>query len=231
MEENAQRNLCGSTEGRIASGSVDDAREFETTIHQRLLDGDRVASEELVRAYLPRLVNTLRNELWQRDHAVLVDAAIDALFAYVQRPTLYDPVKSGLFTYLMISARGDLLNAVTRNVARSKHEIAITSVEDERDRRNIIMDRADPGVPDQARRIEIIYGREIATKLRRAITDPRDWKMLELMSDGVRDTNSYCEILGIEKLSSVEQRKLVKQNKDRLKKQLERFRAGLRAKD
>jgi RNA polymerase sigma-70 factor, ECF subfamily len=212
-------------------GSVDNARESEITIHQRLLDGDSVASEELVRAYLPRLVSTLRKELWQRDRTVLVDAAINALFAYVLRPALYDAEKSGLFTYLMISARGDLLNAVTRNVTRSKHEIAIASVEDERDRWNIITDRADPAVPDQARRIEIMYGRELATRLRRAITDPKDWRMLELMSDGVRDTNSYCEILGIEKLSPAEQRKVVKQNKDRLKKQLERFRAGLRAKD
>jgi hypothetical protein len=76
-----------------------------------------------------------------------------------------------------------------------------------------------------------MYGRELATKLRQEITDPKDWKMLELMSDGVRDTSSYGEILGIEKLGPVEQRKLVKQNKDRLKKQLERFRAGLRAED
>lgn len=206
---------------------MNDTKEFEASIHRRLLAGDSVAPEELVRAYLRRLVNILRRGFWQRDDTIFVDAAIDALFSYIQNPNLYDPEKSRLLTYLAMAARGDLLNAVNKNVARGKHEIIASSVEDDRDRRNIVMDRADPGVPDGARRIDVIYGRELASKLRREITDSKDWKVLELMSERVRDTKSYSEVLGIDNLSEDEQRKLVKQHKDRLNKQLQRFRAGL----
>jgi RNA polymerase sigma-70 factor, ECF subfamily len=209
---------------------VNASQEFELSIHRRLLAGDSVASEELVTAYLSRLVKTLRKRLWQRDDAVLVNAAIDALFSYIQRPNLFDPEKSSLFSYLAMAARGDLLNAVDKEVTRRKHEIAVNSVEDERDRRNIVLDRVDPGAPDERRRVEIMYGRELAKKLRKEIVDPRDWKLLELMYDGVRDTRSYAVLLDADGLSEKEQQRLVKQHKDRLNKQLERFRARLHGK-
>jgi hypothetical protein len=209
---------------------VDPAKEFELSIHRRLLTGDNVAPEELVEAYLRRLVNTLRKGFWQHDETIFADAAIDALFSYIQKPMSYDPERSGLFNFLAMAARKDLLNAVKRKVTRTKHEVVVSSVEDERDRRNIEMDPADPSVPGETRRINIIYGREVTSKLRHEIRDPKDWKLLELMSDRVRDTKSYVEVLGISNLSGDEQRRMVKQHKDRLGKQLERFGAKLRAK-
>jgi hypothetical protein len=44
----------------------------------------------------------------------------------------------------------------------------------------------------------------------------------------VRKTAAYAEILGIQDRNTLEQRKLVKQHKDRLKKQLERLGARRR---
>jgi hypothetical protein len=209
---------------------VDANTEFELAIHRRLLAGDNVAPAELVVAYLGRLVNTLRANFRQYDETIFVDAATDALFSYIQNPTSYDPSKLKLFSYLAMAAKRDLLNAVQKKVTRKKHEIVVSAVEHERDRRNMQMEAVDPNAPDEARSVDILHGRQLAHKLRGEISDPRDWKLIELMLDGVRDTGSYSELLGATNLSKEEQRKLVKQHKDRLGKQLERFGAGLNAK-
>jgi len=60
------------------------------------------------------------------------------------------------------------------------------------------------------------------------ITDPRDRQLLQLLRTGERKTAAYAEILGIQDHNAMEQRKIVKQHKDRLKKQLERLGVKLR---
>ena len=60
------------------------------------------------------------------------------------------------------------------------------------------------------------------------ITDPRDRRLLQLLRAGERKTAVYAEVLGIQDRDAMEQRKIVKQHKDRLKKQLERLGVKLR---
>jgi len=51
----------------------------------------------------------------------------------------------------------------------------------------------------------------------RAVVDEQDRRLLQLMLDGVRKTEAYADVLGIAHLGINEQRKIVKQHKDRIK--------------
>lgn len=54
------------------------------------------------------------------------------------------------------------------------------------------------------------------------ITDPTDLRVVALMVAGVRETSKYAVAMGIMDSPITEQRKLVKQCKDRIKKVFER---------
>ncbi len=54
------------------------------------------------------------------------------------------------------------------------------------------------------------------------VTTTTDRKLVELMMDGVRETSAFAAVLGIVHLSDKDQRKAVKQHKDRLKKAIQR---------
>jgi len=198
--------------------------QFELSIHGRLLAGaDPTASAELFEHYQSRLVSVLRASFWQRDDSLIIDAATDALFNYILNPASYDPQKSPLFNYLVLAAKGDLINAVNKKVSRLKTEINISAVENEEFGGNKVTEAVDTEAADETRRLRIIYGRELATKLLREISDPTDRAILSLMIDNVRETTEYASVLGITKLPQSEQRKRVKMHKDRIGKQLERF--------
>jgi hypothetical protein len=54
------------------------------------------------------------------------------------------------------------------------------------------------------------------------LEEPRDRAILRLMMDGVRETEEYAEVLQVHDLAQEEQREIVKRNKDRIKKTLQR---------
>ena len=206
------------------------ANDFEVSIHQRLVSGEPTASAELFEHYQGRLVNVLRKLLWQRDESMVIDAATDALFEFIRNPGSYDPAKSPLFNYLVLAAKRDLINAVSKKVTREQSEIAMCDVEDDESGGNKIEETVDQNAPDDLRRVRIMYGREVASKLMEEMSNPTDRAILSLMVDNVRETMEYASILGITNLSASEQRKRVKLHKDRIGKQLERFGERLRGK-
>jgi hypothetical protein len=59
-------------------------------------------------------------------------------------------------------------------------------------------------------------------KIEQIIPDPVDQELIVLLLDGVRQTEKYATILSITDQPIEDQRKIVKQHKDRLKKQLQR---------
>lgn len=46
----------------------------------------------------------------------------------------------------------------------------------------------------------------------------KDQQLVAMMMDGIRETEEYAKVLGIEHLSSSEQKEVVKNHKDRIKK-------------
>jgi RNA polymerase sigma-70 factor, ECF subfamily len=195
------------------------SKEFSRQIHQRLLAKDPVAPSELAEAMLIPLSRRLRGFFRAVDEELIYDAAVDAILTYVQHPESYNQEKSGLFTFLTISARGDLLNLLKKEGKRKKHEFFSESVElteASRNRRESLQSSDEMGP------LEILEHREALKLISNLIEGPRDRDLLELMLAGERKTSAFARTLGLENLDAAEQRKIVKQHKDRLKKRLER---------
>src|SRR5690242_3411321 len=59
-------------------------------LHRRLLDGDRVASEEIMESLLPRLVCELQRKFPTTDAHLVSDGVTDALLNYSEKPAAFD---------------------------------------------------------------------------------------------------------------------------------------------
>src|SRR5262245_2090760 len=97
---------------------------------QRLRDGDPAAPEEFCDRYLPVLRS---DRYWRvagvRDDHMVVDAAIDAVFDFGQRPHRYDPARKSVLGYLRMAARGNLLNALERERRHTTRRAPLEPVE------------------------------------------------------------------------------------------------------
>lgn len=193
---------------------------FARRIHRRLLSGDPTAPARLARAYLEPVVDHLRARFPDvRDRDLLWDAAADAILNYAEDPSTYDPQKRGLFGYLKMSARGDLLNALDRESRRKNVELDVVGGNrlQEDDEEEYASEKDPEAVARSDETMRRVYD---------ALPDPRDHQILHLMMDQVRETRAFAEVLGIETKDEAEQRRIVKRNKDRIKKRIQRL--GLR---
>ena len=213
---------------------MSEATDFDRQIHERLLAGSLTASVELAEAYLELLVRGLRRRFPVRevpDETLLRDAATDALLDYVERPEQYDPDRLALLPYLTMAAYGDALNALQKESRRTRRLISLDAALDP-------VEEAGHGGNEILRALAvedtIAYDgdeervRELMERVRAAVPDERDRRLLALLLDGVRETPPYAAILGVEHLPREEQQATVKRNKDRLKKVLTRLGVKLR---
>lgn len=198
--------------------------EFSKQIHQRLLEGDPTAPSELALAYLERLVRRLHVRFPEiLDHNLLDDAAADAILNYAEHPSRFNPSKSSLATYLEMSSRGDLLNALDREARRRKRELPLEVVEQGGSDRNILMRENELERTGQECAATGPARPDLINKMLESITDPRDQQLLQLMLDGERNTKAFAAVLGLEESGESELRRVVKRHKDRLKKRLQRL--------
>jgi hypothetical protein len=93
--------------------------------HERLLAGDRVASEELAALLLRPLVERLEHR-WPRwaNIEVLYDAAVDVFLDYVAAPERYDLELKTLLGWLEFAAHRDLTNRYRSTRQRRALELA-----------------------------------------------------------------------------------------------------------
>jgi hypothetical protein len=182
-------------------------------VHQRLLAGDSVAPSELAEEVWELLVRSLAAKNPRLRGTDFIEHAVaDALISYFKNPAQYDPKKRGLVGFLLMSAEGDLRNALAKTKRHKRREIALDSVEVGGEPRKVPIDT-----------IEIA---EEADAVRRALkalfVDPNDRKAARLVLDEERSTEMYARLWGLESLSADDQRREVKRRKDRIKKVLER---------
>ena len=198
-------------------------------LHQRLIERDPLAPSDLVETLMDELVRRVRAKAHTTSNDVLVyDAVTDALLAYAQQPTKYSPAKSGLLTYLTMSAYGDYLNMVARERRRKTREVPFENVEHRlhdgnnwmADVEDTIMERHGVFTPHERSRL--------LQRVSEEFPDPQDRKLLNLMLLGERKTAAYSAVLGIQAFDHDEQRGVVKRHKDRLTKRLERLGGKLR---
>jgi hypothetical protein len=113
-----------------------------------------------------------------------------------------------------MDADGDMKNAY--NSARARRERFLDDVEDEASRWNQMTDDERFDSDDRA-----VYAR-----LRAAFPEERDRRVIHLMLENVRDTESYASALEIAYLPPDEQAAEVKRVKDRIKKRMRRLMAA-----
>ena len=210
-------------------GSFPDS-EWCASIHQRLLGQDPTAPSDLVSAFLGPLVETLRRDARAPDQAFFLDAATDALLAYAKEPSKFAPDKRGLKGYLKMAAKGDLLNAIARHNRRRRWERSVEDVELAARGGNKALG------PGGLRRVKDrpdtpMQEAELLSLVERALPHGTDRDIAELIRNGERSTAVFARVLGIADRPEAEQRKLVKRNKDRIKKRLERLGAQVNEED
>lgn len=201
------------------------AEEFEAQFHKRLLAGDPIASEELAEHFLPIVARHLRFRAQAHgvvDIDLINEAAIDAVFDHIRHPEKFSAQKSSLRTYLNLAAERDLINAVQKERRRRTREIPSADVEltvlrgnKESEIRQIRRDFDD----SLAGRLE----EPRPEKVIRTVRPGRDQAFVRMMMEGERSTLAFAKLLNIADLPPEEQRRIVKQHKDRLKLQLKRW--------
>jgi hypothetical protein len=206
--------------------------EFDRDLHARLLAGDPTAPACLAETYLTRLAAELAMAYPHlRDDHLLHDAAADALLNYGQRPGSFDPAKAkgGLFAYLLLSARGDLKNALDKGKRRQNRESPLTLVEEWADGRNTFPEEGGSPADDLLRELGLRSAEELEELVQDELPDPTDRRVLKLMQAGVRRTGVFAKVLGLEGLELKQQEKMVKRHKDRIKARLKRLGEKIRA--
>jgi hypothetical protein len=193
-------------------------------IYRRLLAREPDAPGDLIALLLDPLTEALRRRFPALpDPNLAVDTATDSLFRFVQQPESFRPERGGLWNYLFMDALGDLRNAWEKERRRRSQEIVFDPVAHDRPDRNssveeaVVRKLAPQGLPDGAEAAGLV------DRLRGDVQDERDWQVVVLMVSGERTTRAFAEALGITELSPAEQRRRVKQAKDRLRLRLKRW--------
>jgi DNA-directed RNA polymerase specialized sigma24 family protein len=202
------------------------SREWQLKRHERILQDDVTAFAELSEIALPHLVLFLQQQFPQQDAHHQEMIAIDTLMAYHARPTSYNPEKLGLLAYLRMAARGDMLNIIDKQARRQKKlsDLDDPSVQKQLPTQGILTDSGN--LKEWLQTHTDLSRTELLKQLSNEL-DESDQEILLLMLEEERDHKPYAEILDIGHFPVVEQRKIVKRNKDRIQKKIERF--GIRA--
>lgn len=198
----------------------------EKAIHERLLAHDATAPEEFARKYLPliqRHVSARAQQHGIHDRDLVNDATVEAVFGHIRHPEKFDPHKSGLLGYLKRAAERDLMNIVQQDRRRHRGEELQEDVELSILSRNKSseIDRIRCGGEEEM--ISRLQNERDLAELT-ATHGKLDSILLRLIAEGERSTSKFAAVLGIEKLPTDEQRRIVKQHKDRLKIQMKRGR-------
>jgi DNA-directed RNA polymerase specialized sigma24 family protein len=199
--------------------SPTDRKRLGELLHQRLLSGsDLTVTSEIAEEFLPALTRRLAKEFHQLPDPHLITTAVnDALLNLFDHPAQFDPARSSLFTYLRLRARTYLLNSLSRRKSSPAQDKVV-----ELDDAGTVYEVEAHETDAETSLISREFQAGVIAKLRRVFTDPADLRVIALMVEGVRETQAYAEALGVADRPAEEQKKLVKQAKDRINKIFER---------
>jgi hypothetical protein len=188
-------------------------------LHIRIMAGDITAQSELAVLVLPVLTKRLNYKFPSLFDPDLIDTAVtDALINYFARPDNYQPHKQLLMSYLLMSAKGDLLNYLKQKKVDENSIYFIEDVElwDSYSEKTIggsvVVD--DTNVEEEA----FVRLSPVTSQLQELFPSSKDQQFVAMMMDGIRETEEYAKVLGIEHLSFSDQKEAVKNHKDRIKK-------------
>jgi hypothetical protein len=184
------------------------------SFHHRLTSGkDLCVSAEICETFLPLLKKALQSRFPKLPDPHLAETfAIDALMNYFSHPEKFNLSRSSLIAYLYMDACGDMLNFLDKqkkfvelHIPFSEHEL-----------RGLANSNNQEG-------LSLKETFSLAEQAIADITDPIDREVIELMLNGVRETEIYAEALHLGVADKDEQKVIVKKHKDRLKVKLKRW--------
>lgn len=198
----------------------DENKKMWNELHHRLISGDVIVSAEIAEYFMPLLIGKINRVFENIDDPHLIETAvIDTLMDYLSKPNQYDPSRGNLFSFLILKARSDLLNFLSpkkidqarvdlTEIVELDNDSSVYGVEliDEMDVEELITNNLSP----------------IWNRISSIIPDRTDQEIVKLMMNGIRETDVYAEVIGIQNLPDAERSRVVKQNKDRLKKVIQR---------
>jgi DNA-directed RNA polymerase specialized sigma24 family protein len=192
-------------------------------LHRQLVARDPTAPEALGRAVLEPLVRYTERQFPRVSSDITEQAAVDAVWDHLQHPEHCQAATgSGVVAYLRSVARHKVLDELRRDRRRSAREThwgQQTAGETEREAVEL-RDMATTVEEDE----DATSLRDRRTEVMGALESESDRQFLELRLSGERKTTVFAEILGISHLPAGEQRKIVKQHKDRIDKIVRRAR-------
>jgi RNA polymerase sigma-70 factor (ECF subfamily) len=175
-------------------------------IHQRLLKGDRIASEELILILLHRLSRELVEKFPRTDKHWIYDGVTDALLDYCNRPSTFDQNRG-------TSLERFLANAAWRNIANIIRGERRRKIREGRFMQNVELYESPGNIIQEQQKLKLLMAK---------LDDPIDRKIFEMRMNGERRTGEFAKILGVSHLPIIDQRKVVKRAKDRINKILQR---------
>jgi RNA polymerase sigma-70 factor (ECF subfamily) len=190
-------------------------------LHQRLLAQDPTAANDLADAYLELLVIWLGEIAPKVSEDIRLEAAEDAILALIRKPESYSPELQTLEVYLRMSARGDMLNLLSKERRHKKREVPYSSVELLPDAGKYLGRNDDPALPLSLAEEKQSGLSTIPGSVRRKMSET-DLRALGLMLQKERRNAVFAELYGLLHLPTEEQERMVKRHKDRLKKVLKR---------
>ena len=209
--------------------------ETQVRLHLRLLARDPDAPADFVHAFLTPLLEALYRAFpgdARPDPALVDDCVMDTLLKFPKQPEKLDPARGSLWTYLFLDAKRDVLNALDKHRRRRDREregLAVVA-QDQRNRNEEQEGQAFAAIDQDDTPSYLPAGVclvNVRAEVAAILADPTDLAVVILLAEGIRDTRSYAAALGILHLSPAEQRRYVKQAKDRWKKRLSRLGARL----
>lgn len=194
-------------------------QEDELALHERVVAGDPVAPADAYRAFMDPLVNAVMRDIRRTDDAareIANESATEALLAYLGQAGRYDREKGRLSSYLMGIAKKKALDRIRADTAREIREKKWAEL--------VALGRVNPKDKMEA----AVEDQELWDKVAEAVPSESDRFVLTLILSGERSTEVLAEALGLTDLPLGEQRRRVKQHRDRLLKTLERLGVRLR---
>jgi DNA-directed RNA polymerase specialized sigma24 family protein len=170
-------------------------------LHQRLIERDPAALDEIAARALPEIIRALRRRGGDSD--ARVEAAEDAILEYARRPASFDASRLvPLGAYLLMIARQNLIDRLRREARRRERQARIIQQLALEGRRPT---KGTTGDADDGARITALA------------SDPGERAALRLWLGGA-PSNAIAAALGLDGATAIQAARAVKQLRDRIVK-------------
>jgi hypothetical protein len=190
------------------------------SLHCSLLAGEPAAPDSFAGAILETLAADVARQFHTVSEDIITQAAIDAVWDHLQNPSKCRATTgSGIIAYIRGMAHKKVLDELRRERRRHAREESWA-------RENLDIIETDVELlglattTTNAHEIEDLSA--FRTSVLNLLTSETDRQLFQLRLSGERNTAAFAKVLGLDHLPIVDQRRIVKQNKDRIDKIIRR---------